>query len=232
MPVIYEANGLPGDAAAACDRLFAAHRRGAWPDLQLIHEWHRRERAVLALLGSPCPNRLTAWVRRRYWRAAHQEVSDLGFLERADLGDLGRDDEGNTVLHRLVPFLPGDHLRAILAYWREVNAANHAGQSALHLAIRHDRLNIVVALLEHGADPNLRNAAGSTSLHCAVCHVTSGTQCLADMVAVLTADGADGSLRDRSGHTAGYYAARQGFSPEFIRLFSARPVLWQERLYF
>jgi ankyrin repeat protein len=159
-------------------------------------------------------------------------VSDLGFLERADLGDLGRDDEGNTVLHLLVPFLPGDHLRAILHHWRQINAANHAGQSALHLAVRHSRLNVVLALLEHGADPNSRNAAGSTSLHCAICHVTGGNRFLADMVAALTAAGADGSLRDRSGNTPGFYAARLGHSAEFVRIFDARPVPWQERFYF
>ena len=49
-----------------------------------------------------------------------------------------------------------------------VNAKNFAGDTALHVMVRHDRLDCALALVTHGADINCADAKGNTPLHLAV----------------------------------------------------------------
>lgn len=46
----------------------------------------------------------------------------------------------------------------------ELNAQNHNGYTALHLAAQHGHSEIVQLLLEAGADPTTRNIVGRTTL--------------------------------------------------------------------
>ena len=45
-----------------------------------------------------------------------------------------------------------------------VDARNFAGDTALHVMAKHDRLDCALALITHGADINCRDNAGNTPL--------------------------------------------------------------------
>ena len=66
--------------------------------------------------------------------------------------------------------LRGDEamVRLILELGTEKDVATSLGDTALHLAVYQENLNVVWLLLEHGFDPNAVNHMGNTPLHNAV----------------------------------------------------------------
>src|SRR5215813_14509239 len=55
-------------------------------------------------------------------------------------------------------------LERLLAEHCDINAANHAGQTALMMAALFGRTETVKLLMTHGADPSLMDAAGNTAV--------------------------------------------------------------------
>ena len=51
-----------------------------------------------------------------------------------------------------------------------VNSKNFAGDTALHVMAKHDRLDCAIALIVHGADIDEKDARGNTPMHVAVEH--------------------------------------------------------------
>ena len=60
---------------------------------------------------------------------------------------------------------PRDPLKRKEKFLGELNKLDNAGSSALHLAARYNRKNVINALVENGADINLSGAEGLTPLH-------------------------------------------------------------------
>lgn len=59
---------------------------------------------------------------------------------------------------------PADAVKLLLAGGANANAKSPRGDTALHIAARDGRLDVLRELLAGGADPNARNAAGQTAL--------------------------------------------------------------------
>ena len=76
-----------------------------------------------------------------------------------------------------------------------VHATNRAGQTLLHFAAGHDRLDVVRMLLEADADPNAADEDGRTPLHVTV---QRGN---ADVTRALLEHGADVDFASKSGVT-------------------------------
>ena len=70
------------------------------------------------------------------------------------------------------------------------------GFTPLHLAVRQNNLNLVVAFLNSGVDINARSKDGSTALHLAISVPDR------DIVKYLVSKGADLSITNSNGQTA------------------------------
>jgi len=62
-----------------------------------------------------------------------------------------KNDHGMTCLHFAAVKNP-EKMETLLSYKPNINALNHEGQSALHIAVRYFQITIVKLLLENGAD--------------------------------------------------------------------------------
>lgn len=105
---------------------------------------------------------------------------DPGILEallRAGADLTAVDGEGNTALFHAAYGALGSRQESeeqcdptataqyLLAHGVDIAAANNSGQTALHVAVGLQAIDLVRMLLEHGADPSARDAEGATPLH-------------------------------------------------------------------
>lgn len=74
-----------------------------------------------------------------------------------------------------------------------INTSNHAGETALHLAVYAGNMNIVEQLLDHGADIDARNEYGESALFYAA------RRSMPALVRMLLQRGSDMDLEDRFG---------------------------------
>jgi ankyrin repeat protein len=86
-----------------------------------------------------------------------------------------------------------------------VESKDKSGLTPLHLAVKHDQLEIAALLIANGADVNARNPNQETPLILAM-SVHNHDK----MVRLLLASGADVNLSDRWSMTALVYAVKQG----------------------
>lgn len=102
-------------------------------------------------------------------------------------------------------------IEALLAAGADIHEADKNGVTPLHHAVRFRSPAAVQALLEHGADVNrVCRRSGSTALHRAVTSTgapgTAGKVAeVRQIVELLLRYGADPSIRNKSGKTAGDY---------------------------
>lgn len=87
---------------------------------------------------------------------------------------------------------------------KNINTKNKKGDTALHIAVRYNRAEIVDLLLKKGAEVNSGDSQGKTPLH----HAT--TLDSHDILAKLLLHEADRFLKDKEGRTALHYAAQKG----------------------
>ncbi|KAM7208059.1 ankyrin-3 [Naviculisporaceae sp. PSN 640] len=95
-------------------------------------------------------------------------------------------------------------VRALI--WRKVNveASNHAGSTALHMACAFGRLDVVKILLQHGkADPAKLDATGQTALHKAS---KAGDHDIVEQLLAAIKDSDTVNKADKNGWTALHYA--------------------------
>lgn len=87
-----------------------------------------------------------------------------------------------------------DDIKSLVEYGLYVDY-RFEGDTALMLASRAGRLDIVRYLIEKGAEVNFQDNDGRTSLHYAV--ISKNRK----MVALLLSSGADPNMEDKQGHT-------------------------------
>jgi ankyrin repeat protein len=124
-----------------------------------------------------------------------------------------RDADGNTLLLQAAVYTTVADLEFLLARGADVNAANHAGHTALMGAI--PDLGKVKLLVEHGADVNA-SARGTTPLLMA-----AGIRSAGNVVRYLIKQGADTKAIDAQGSDAVMVAALAGASDNLKILLSA-----------
>ncbi len=90
------------------------------------------------------------------------------------------------------------------------------GNTALHLAVLQDHLELMRILLDHGAHPDTPNLRGRTPLHLAA------RRCNRRAVRLLLKHGAQPNLQDRDGCTPLSYAALEGCPRVLLELVHAR----------
>lgn len=86
-----------------------------------------------------------------------------------------------------------DRVKEILLTGVNVNAADEAKRTPLHLASSRGYAPVVKLLLQYGADPSLKDSLGNTPLHLASCTGNAG------VVKELLASGADAKSEDSRG---------------------------------
>jgi ankyrin repeat protein len=137
-------------------------------------------------------------------------------------GEAGQDELGRTPLHwacatgklRLAEML----LKRPHGPIADVNAIEFRNKSALHIAIAHDRDDIVQLLLRHGADVDSRSDGGWTPLHNAC------DKGAIDLVRILLHAGAKINSQLLNGVTPLHLAAQAGHT-EVVECLLARPDL-------
>ena len=90
---------------------------------------------------------LTLAIERKTWGAALRLLSAGGTLR----------DGGASALLAAAPMAPVDLVAALLARGVDINAADTSGRTALMLAARRGRADVVRLLLTQGANPRLKN---------------------------------------------------------------------------
>jgi ankyrin repeat protein len=85
-----------------------------------------------------------------------------------------------------------------------LDSTNPAGQSPLHLAVKHSSLAIVRMLLDQGVDINIKDHDGSTPLHLAVIRRRF------DLAQLLIEHGADPNVKNACGASAVHLAIEPG----------------------
>jgi ankyrin repeat protein len=71
------------------------------------------------------------------------------------------DLNGNTLLHHAACGTNTGLLRAVLTDGYDINVRNQKGETPLHIAYKHGRLENVFELARHRADPGIRDNAGN-----------------------------------------------------------------------
>lgn len=157
--------------------------------------------------------------------AVFQILLDKGFLE-IDPEELGV----GAFIRRMIK---ANHLDALedcitkltADHWKEqnvksiLNETNRDGMTALHLAVKNRKINLVNALLQLGADPNIANAKGNTPL------VTALDDRQNDMAKVLIQHGADPTVKDMQGMTALMWVAYYGYKDILMQMIDKVPSL-------
>jgi ankyrin repeat protein len=88
-------------------------------------------------------------------------IVKLLLLAGADIDPGGMED--GTLLHMAVLSGNLELLRLSLGQGIPINGTNAAGETALHLAVKHHRAEMASELLRRGADPNLKASDGLTA---------------------------------------------------------------------
>jgi len=97
-------------------------------------------------------------------------------------------------------------LALLLDHGADINAADHAGRTVLHHAVRWGRAERVAFLLARRADPNAGDSTGSTPLHLA----GGGDARMGPILKQLLDAGGDANAADFSGATPLHAAAKSG----------------------
>ena len=80
----------------------------------------------------------------------------------------GTDHAGNSLLHHLAGAYSSNTetlSQLVETYGMDVNARNVHGETSLHKAIRHDRVDTMGYLIKHSTDVNARDKQGNTPLN-------------------------------------------------------------------
>lgn len=116
----------------------------------------------------------------------------------------GRDEYGNTPLHRAAEYGVSDGVRLLLAKGAQINAKTERGNTPLHKAVVAGNADIVKQLVAAGANVNATNEINITPLHMAAARNQ------AEFVGLFLRKGANIKLRSDNGHTAGEVALNNG----------------------
>jgi ankyrin repeat protein len=129
-----------------------------------------------------------------------------------------QDDDNSTPLHQAISRADVELSRVQLLLDRctKIDLRNNKGQTALHLASQHGRLNIMRLLLENGADVDAPDGDGSTPLHQAISDVDPLE--LEQVVGLLLEHDANINLRNGQGETALYKAVSLPGNPNIMHL--------------
>ncbi len=135
----------------------------------------------------------------------------LEALLRAGADLTAVDAEGNTALFHAAygalggrpeaeeQYDPTATAQYLLAHGVDISAANNSGQTALHVAVAYQAIDLVRVFLERGADPSARDAEGATPLHQLSMYGTDWG--LEPIFGALIEAGADVNARDAEGRT-------------------------------
>jgi ankyrin repeat protein len=144
-------------------------------------------------------------------RLALRDHAGFESLLRASAGlATARDVNGQTLLHSVAAGNDLRAARALLAAGADVNARDHFGETPLHMASMgsplDDRVPMAELLLQSGARVGARDAGGRTALHTAAIFLQKR------LIVALRQAGAQPSLADNDGHTAGDLASNAGMN--------------------
>lgn len=88
----------------------------------------------------------------------------------------------------------------LISKLRDLNAEDFNRNTAIHMAAKSNRLNIIKLLVENGADVNVSTSAGVTAI------ITAANRNYLNIVEYLVENGADTNLSTREGRTALIFA--------------------------
>jgi ankyrin repeat protein len=133
--------------------------------------------------------------------------------------DVNAAAEGFSALHLAAGKGQTVVIELLLANGAKINAQNSNGDTALHEAVKHNRIGAVKALLKHKADANLK-ANGSTALHDAMTSNSSE-----ELVEALLSAGADPNIRnlhDKSAYDLARHSNNSKKNLELLKKFGAK----------
>jgi hypothetical protein len=167
-----------------------------------------RVRLAVVLVGVTLAG--CGWIEEQK-RLARRQEAETGLVTTVESGDVetvrGRLEQDRTLANAVR-----------LVHGRKTS---HRAESALTLALKQGRREMVDVLLEHGADPNLQDGLGDSPLGAAM----ASDQDRAALVALLLAKGADPERAARAGSNALHLAAGSSAAPdseEVLRLLLAK----------
>jgi ankyrin repeat protein len=118
----------------------------------------------------------------------------------------GRNAAGSTALHDAALKGYREVAASLLAHGADVNERNQYGARPLHDAALSGHADVVALLLDHGAEINAREEdSGATPLY------TAASMGRMAAVKVLLDHAADPNVSSKTGHTARFAAAQNGF---------------------
>jgi len=141
------AKGALADAPA--DRFLPFHESVIYNDEQMVRFFLKEANSqgdLLALTDSNGDNGLMVYIRR----------SDKFRAEKKNQSW----EQVPKPLHAMQPF--AQRLKLLTQLGLDINAQNHKGETALHLALLNDRYQYLEPLVEAGADRSVRDATGRT----------------------------------------------------------------------
>jgi ankyrin repeat protein len=120
------------------------------------------------------------------------------------------DQNGNTPLHYAVSEMVSynsDVIRCLVELGADMHQGNECGETALHLAVENDKLEILKYFEERGANFDFQNANGCTLLHCAA------KEANLELVEYVAGQSVNIDAVDKNGESPVMYAAQKGSLP-------------------
>ena len=143
----------------------------------------------------------------------HQDTASYLVVQGVGLGEAGEDGKP-PALRMVEADLPSWAWELIsqVATARDVSEEDPDGVTALHIAAKDDRTNVITSLILAGANPNARDSNGNSPIHYAV---ESNSD---EAIKILVDGGANPDIRSRDGETPLFTAARKGFAQSLAAL--------------
>lgn len=183
--------------------------------------------ATLAKASTSCPARYNPLAAA----ILNHRIPYANHLLRAGIDSSWKDSGNGATLWHLLAQQSGAFSRPMMALLAKdsatlalIDSSMLDGCTALHLACRALNTAQAKALLNAGANPSLQNSAGESPLHCSGRKFGAKARAkTSDLVTLLMSRGADPSLLNKKGLTAGQAMAKRAPLEGLAILLNARP---------